>query len=394
MPIGDMGRKVVITKYNDNILSMLFENNRETAIGLYEPGKPSLGSIYVGRVRDIVPDINAAFIEIGSEVCYYSLADNTQPVYLNQKNNDRLCQGDLIPVVLQKEAVKSKAPVVSCKITLAGRYAVLDSTIPGHCGVSGKINDKIRVSALKELGQAYVCNDYGFIMRTECTDARNEEIAACLLELSVKYNDIIEKARHGKCGDLLYEPEPEIVRDIKSYGLTGEDEIVTDIRAVKDMLDSVCGAGVRYYEDRFMPLIKLYSMESRLLAATRRIVWLKSGGYLVIEPTEALTVIDVNTGKTEAGSADKEKLLHKTNIEACYEIARQLVLRNISGIIIIDFINQRNRDYRSDTERTMKALLAKDRVPASFVDFTKLDLMEITRKKIKKPLYEVLINQK
>lgn len=391
MPTDNMGRKVVITRYNDNILSMLFENNRETAIGLYEPGKPSIGSIYVGRVRDIVPDINAAFIEIGRDnVCYYSLTDNPAPIYLNIKNNDRLCRGDLILAELQKEAAKTKAPVVTGKITITGRYAVLDSTVCGHCSVSRKITDKNRVSELRELGEQYMCDNYSFIMRTECSDAENTDITACLAKLTDKYGEIIEKAKHGKCGELLYEPEPDIMRDIYSYGLTDEDEIVTDIRTIYDMVSGTCKANVRYYEDRFVPLIKLYSMESRLEAATRRIVWLKSGGYLVIEPTEALTVIDVNTGKTEPKSAGREEVFHKTNIEACHEIARQLVLRNISGIIIVDFINQKNREYRDDTERTMKALLAKDRVPASFVDFTKLDLMEITRKKIKKPLYEML----
>ena len=385
-----MGRKAVITKYNNFMLCMLFENNRETAIELCDPEKPVIGSIYAGRVRDVVPEIDAAFIDVNGTVCYFSIKENPRPIFLNIKNNDRICQGDLIICELSREAVKTKGPVVSGNISISDRYAVLDTSLSGQCSISKKITENKRSSELKELCRPFICDAYGFIMRTECMNASDKDINECLSSLSEKYNEIIKKSKHAQNDDILYEPEPEIIRIVSSFSLNSDDEIVTDIRSVYEMINGRMTASVRFYEDRFLPLFKLYSMEKRLTAATSRRVWLKSGGYLVIDPAEALTVIDVNTGKTVSHSKDKEEIIFKTNMEACHEIARQLVLRNISGIIIVDFINMKNNQLRDEIGRTMKSLLSKDHVKASFVDFTRLDLMEITRQRVKRPLYEVL----
>lgn len=211
-----------------------------------------------------------------------------------------------------------------------------------------------------------------------------------LKSLTEEYRDILDKAYHRPAFTLLKESDNGMLSDISSYRLGPDDEIVTDNKELAGFLakqDYV--TPVRLYDDKLLPLIKAYSMESRLEHALDKRVWLKSGGYLVIEPTEALTVIDVNTGKFDGRNADREKTFLKTNLEACAEIARQLILRNISGIIIIDFINLGEKDNRNIIQDTMKKYLAADPVKAVFVEFTGLDLMEITRKKIKKPLHEI-----
>ena len=144
---------------------------------------------------------------------------------------------------------------------------------------------------------------------------------------------------------------------------------------------------IRLYQDTLLSLSSLYSLEKKLENAFSSHVWLKSGGFLVIEPTEALTVIDVNSGKYEAGRNANETY-RKINLEAGEEVARQLRLRNLSGIIIVDFINMRSGQYRQELLHYMRELTAKDRISTRIIDITPLGLMEITRKKINKPLRE------
>lgn len=389
-------KKLVITDYNiNNIsgkLSMLFEDNREIRIGIYGNEESVLGNIYVARVRDIVRNIDAAFVEIApGKVCYFSIKDNPRPLFLNRKNTDKVCMGDLMLVQVLKDGIKSKAPLVSSIISFGGKYAAITREQAGRVGVSHKITDKTLADKLKSIVMPYVTDDYGFIIRTDAVNASADEIEAELKSLTEEYRDILDKAYHRPAFTLLKESDNGMLSDISSYRLGSDDEIVTDNKELAGFLakqDYV--TPVRLYDDKLLPLIKAYSMESRLEHALDKRVWLKSGGYLVIEPTEALTVIDVNTGKFDGRNADREKTFLKTNLEACAEIARQLILRNISGIIIIDFINLGEKDNRNIIQDTMKKYLAADPVKAVFVEFTGLDLMEVTRKKIKKPLHEIL----
>lgn len=393
-------KRLVITDYNINNtsakLSMLFEDNREIRIGIYDNEESVLGNIYVARVRDIVRNIDAAFVEIApGKVCYFSMKDNQHPIFLNRKNTDKVCQGDLIMVQVMKDGIKTKAPLVSGVISFSGKYAAITREQAMRVGISHKINDKEVSDRLKAQAMQYVTEDYGFIIRTDAVSASKEELDAEFSKLSEEYTELVEKAHHRPAFTLLKSADNGICRDISDYRLTKEDEIITDDKELADILAKQgYEADIRLYDDKLLPLIKAYSMESRLEHALDKRVWLKSGGYLVIEPTEALTVIDVNTGKFDGRNADREKTFLKTNLEACAEIARQLILRNISGIIIIDFINLGEKENRNVIQDTMKKYLAADPVKAVFVEFTGLDLMEITRKKIKKPLYEIVKGEK
>lgn len=387
-----MSLKLIITEYKNRIFSMLTKDQREIRLELYDAEeKAPLDSVYVARVRDIQSNIGAAFVEISpKEVCYFSLKENPDPIFLNPKNTAKVCQGDRLLVQLKKTASKSKYGMVSSKITLAGKYLALTREQAGSVGVSRKIKDRGRCEALKALLMPYVNGDYGFIVRTDAGGAENEDILSEVQNLKTEYEEILQTAKSRSAFTVVRKAEAPLLKDIRSYRLTGEDEIVTDAPEIYEELSSCAiEAPVRLYEDNLLPLIKLYDMERRLEMALRPRVWLKSGGYLVIEPTEALTVIDVNTGRYD-GRQDREQTFLKTNLEACDEIARQLILRNLSGIVIVDFINLTEPSDMNIVERRMRGLLADDPVKAVFIEFTKLGLMEITRKKIKKPLCEAV----
>lgn len=388
-----MSRRLVITGYNNKILSMLFQEQKEIRLELYDTDEEILpGDIYTARVRDLVPNIGAAFVEIAPKtVCYFSLKENPEPIFLNRKNTPKVCQGDLLLVQIKKAASKSKASVVSSKITLNGKYLALTGEQPGFVGVSRKIKNRALCDKLKELILPHVNGDYGFIVRTDAEDASDEEILSELYELKGEYEELLNRAASRPAFTLMKKAESPVLSDIKSYRLTAEDEIVTDLPDIyEDLSGCLREVSVRLYEDALLPLIKTYDMEHRLETALKPRVWLKSGGYLIIEPTEALTVIDVNTGKFDGSGKDREKTFLKINLEACGEIARQLILRNISGIVIVDFINMADAADTSLLADRMQELLEADPVKAVFVEFTKLGLMEITRKKIRKPLCEAV----
>ncbi len=390
-----MNRKYIITKYKNKTIGMLLENNREISIDVYDDSPVyCVDEIFVGRVRDIVYNINAAFVEIKPQIiCYMSLNEKFTPLFLNRKNTDKVCQGDLLLVQVKKEPVKTKAGVVSCGINLSGQSIVLTREMPGMVGVSHKITNQSRVKEIKSLVAPHVNDDYGFIIRTDAEKFTDEEIIDSINSLKQEYEELVRIAATRTAYTLMKHALTPIIKNICSFRPDETDEIVTDLEDVYDEVNSYENLNARQYNDKLLSLSKLYNVESRIENALKKHVWLKTGGYLIIEYTEAMTVIDVNTGKFDGNGKDREKTFLKINSEAVVEIARQLKLRNISGIIIVDFINMTNEVNRNEVFTLLKTELAKDSVPTAFVDFTRLGLAEITRKKIKRPLHEMLCTQ-
>lgn len=387
-----MERKYIITNCNNNLTGVLMEDNKESRIEIYGASLAySVDEIYVGRVKDVVPNINAAFVDIRPETtCYMSLDEKCKPVFLNRKNTDKVCQGDLLLVQVKKEPVKTKAGVVSCGINITGKYVALTRELPNNTGVSKKITDNNKIAHFKKLASSFLTDDYGYVIRTDAVNAPDDEILNELKSLSEEYGELLRISATRKAFSLMKGTETELIKDIKSMKLNNEDEIVTDIAELYEDLKSYGDWNVRLYEDKLLPLVKLYSIETRIDNALKSHVWLKSGGYLIIEYTEAMTVIDVNTGKFDGNCKDREKTFLKINSEAALEISRQLRLRNLSGIIIVDFINMKNEESRKEITHILERELSKDHVHAVFVDYTKLGLCELTRKKVKKPLHELL----
>lgn len=385
-----MNGKIIVTRWKRYIVTALYDGSRIIDMDIEDTvNKSDIGSIYVGKVKDIVKNINAAFIEYGNSAKgYFSIEDNPTPIFLNHKNNDRLCQGDKILVRLSKEAIKTKDPVLSSKIEISGKYAVL-TTGDTRISFSGKFTDRIKKKNIEEMLKNRNYNNIGFIIRTNALDADTEEILAEIEDLAVKYENIISKASYRVSGTKLYGTPDSYslyVRDVYS-GMA--EEVVTDERDIyESLINEFPDKAIRMYEDNMLSLNKLYNIEGLLEELLKKRVWLKSGAYLVIEPTEALTVIDVNTGKCIKGRSNDE-VFFKVNKEAAWEIARQIRLRNLSGIIIVDFINMSDEDFRSSLLSELKKAISSDHLKTTVVDMTKLGLVEITRKKVKPPLHQV-----
>lgn len=386
-------KKALVTRYQNKILYMLLEEGKEVEIDMYNDEENLIyNNIYVARVKDVVTNINAAFLEIApGQICYFSL-DEKNVLFLNRKNTTKVCEGDLILVQVVKEAVKTKAAVVSCEINLSGKYVVLTAGKGDFVGVSHKITDKDRQRHLKQLVVPYASENFGFVVRTGADNAEDGDIEEEIRSLSEEYKKILETAKTRTAFTLIRKNESPVNLNIENAHLEPEDEIVTDDAGLyEEIVSGKHRANVRLYDDKEISLLRAYSVETRIEKALAKNVWLKNGGYLVIEPTEALTVIDVNTGKFDGKEKDREETFLKINLEAAKEIARQLRLRNISGIILVDFINMKSSDSRKVLISELERQLYKDRIQTRFVDFTGLGLAEITRQKKKKPIYENIL---
>ena len=237
---------------------------------------------------------------------------------------------------------------------------------------------------------------YGLIARTNAAEASKEEFLHELNLLKKQYEKTALHGRNRTCYSLLYESESfylAAVRDIYTRDL---DEIVTDIPAIYEKISEYLSEFqpdklqiLNLYQDKLLPLYKLYSLESAIDEVRHEKIWLKSGGFLVIQQTEAFVSIDVNSGKYTA-KKKAEETYRKINLEAATEIARQIRLRNLSGIILVDFINMQNPDHQDELFHVLQKHLRKDPIKCKAVDITPLHILEMTRQKVRRPLIEDL----
>lgn len=357
-----------------------------------EEAAEQIGTIYIGKVRNVVKNLNAAFVEYKPGVNgYYSLNDNHVHVFADGTCSDRpLKSGDEILVQIARAAVKTKDAVLSGELNLTGRYAAVTNN-GEKFGISAKIRDKkwreafkTQWEAAKEDGNVPSC---GVIVRTNAYEVSFDDVTAEVIKLSEKLDKICHDAAFRTPHSVLYKPDSFASAAVRDLRLNDTEEVVTDIPEIYEELKN-CGLTLRLYEDSY-PLTALYHLESSLERATGKNVWLKSGGYLVIEPTEAMTVIDINTGKN-VDKKSPEETYFKTNMEAAAEIAAQMRLRNLSGIIIVDFIDMTDENHNVELLAAFRQYLAADPVKTTLVDMTALGLVEVTRKKLKRPLHEQL----
>ncbi len=389
--------KLIITGMKGRVLTALLAGTRPVQLDLEDAGNSILGNIYVGKVQNVVKNIGAAFVDIGGGVTgYYSLEENRRHLFTNRTESSgshAVASGDEIIVQVSRDAVKTKAPVLTGNLNLTGRYCVLTAHKP-HINFSSKIHDGEWKKQTADLLTPEMEPGFGLIVRTNAYDSPQQRILEELRALKSRYHKILEEGRFRTCGSLLMKAEPPYIARLRDTYSRDVDEIVTDDPAIFDAVKEYLareqpedGEKVRFYEDSLVSLVKLYSLEKAMDEALQKKVWLKSGGYLVIEQTEAMTVIDVNTGKY-SGRRNVEDTLFKINMEAAEEIGRQLRLRNLSGIIVVDFIDMEQEDNRSELMGFLTAQCAGDPVKTTVVDMTKLNLVEITRKKVRKPFHE------
>ncbi|MCH1949341.1 ribonuclease E/G [Enterocloster sp. OA13] len=389
--------RLIVTQLNDRVCTAAVSGSRITQL-MMEPEDSSslLNNIYIGKVQKVVGNINAAFVDIGGgRTGYYSLDENKEHLFVSPSTG-KLKAGDEIVVQVSRDAVKTKAPVLTGKLAFTGRYCVLTAGKTG-VGFSNKIGDnkyKARVRSMLNEALAEDGDRFGIIVRTNGAGAADEVLLQEYRQLKDMYLKLSKEASCRTCYSCIYRALPGYIAAIRDSYSGTLDGIVTDIPAyyeeLKDYLEEYQAEDadkLTLYEDKLLPLSKLYSLDSALEHALNKHVWLKSGGYLVIEPTEAMVVIDVNTGKY-SGKKKMQDTICRINMEAADEIGRQLRLRNLSGIILIDFIDMEREEDREMLMRHLGDVVSKDPVKTTVVDMTRLNLVEVTRKKVRKPLYE------
>ena len=376
---------------------MLDEKRDFVDFQVFNDEESLLNSIFVARVDNIVPNINAAFVRISpKQVCYLPLEDIQAPLYVKKQSELKpLSIGDEIVVQVIKDAIKTKDPVVSTKLTLTGKYCVL-TTQNTSLGVSKKIKDDDYLQ-MSELLRTNVCeqakeHDFGMIVRTNALEATEEELVNDLRDTVERFLELKLKSIHQCAFAVLEKPEVPYIQKLKSADLSALDAVFTDevdiFTEIEEKLPYLKDKGLlKLYKDDKVSLGTLYNFRGSVDKLVEKHIWLKSGANIIIEQLETMTVIDVNSGKN---ISKNEKAILDINKEAAIEIARQLRLRNISGMIIIDFINMKAKEHMDELITVLKEQIKHDSVPCTFMDVTKLGLVELTRKKTYKSLKEMI----
>lgn len=381
------------------IISSLLEEKEMIQVHIEnEEEKSQIGNIYVGKVKNIVKNIDAAFVEIeNKQMCYLPLKKEEMPVFANAKNNKKICIGDEILVQITTDGIKTKSPTITTNLSFSGKYLVLTHGIT-RCGVSNKLKVQEECNRLKDIAKNFPGKSCGYIVRTNAEGISEEILKQEAEQLYQLYERIKTTGVCKSCFSCIHRGVAGYLSDIRNGYESEIDEILTDdtelfeeIQGFLEIYQKEDIKKLQKFDDSQISLNHLYSIETQIIKALRERVWLKSGGYLVIQPTEALTVIDVNTGKAITGKKQREENFYKINMEAAKEIAKQLRLRNLSGIIVVDFIDMEEALKRKQLISFLSEQIRLDPVKTTFVDMTKLNLVELTRKKVRKPLHEQII---
>ena len=354
-----------------------------------------VGNIYMGKVARVLPGMQSAFVEIGlTRAAFLHVADIRD--HKDQPIEKTLAEGQPILVQVVKDPIGSKGARLSTQVSIAGRLLVYLPKDP-HIGISQKIEDENGRAALRERLRELLPADErgGYILRTLAETASEEELRADLAYLRHLWQTIHERSAGAEAPKLLYQDlslAQRVLRDMVNVETTrvlvDSRENFQKLAAFSERYMPQVRARLEHYSGE-RPLFDLYNVETEIERALSRRVELKSGGYLMIDQTEALTTIDVNTGGY-VGSRNFDDTVFKTNLEAAQTIARQLRLRNLGGIIIVDFIDMDSAEHRNAVLEELRRAMARDRTRVTLNGFTALGLVEMTRKRTRESLAHVL----
>jgi len=382
------------------------------------------GNIYRGKVVKVLPGMQSAFVDIGlNKAAFLHVAD----VYISDSEHfsimedrvaneiddsmdtdengeikekvfvpieDLLQENQEIVVQVAKEPIGQKGARITTHLTIPGRYLVLMPTYD-HVGVSRKIESEEERNRLKEILTSLKPENVGLIARTVSEGSDKEELAKDLDYLMRIWSKTQKSSKQGRVPDLIYEDLDLIYRILRDMTNDDVKTIIIDNKStymkmksfIREYLPDL-NVSLQLYEND-MPIFDYYNIEIEINRLLDRRVWLKSGGYIVIDQAEALTVIDVNTGRY-VGKRNFDETVLKTNLEAAREIATQLRLRNLGGIIIVDFIDMEKDDHKEKVLKTLENELKNDRAKATVVNISPLGLFEITRKRVQDSLTKTL----
>ena len=365
-----------------------------------------VGNVYLGKVARVLPGMQSAFIDIGLDRAAFLHVADLQPGTAATRNGAdnaplpierQLFEGQTLTVQVIKDAIGTKGARLSAQISIAGRLLVF---LPqdDHIGVSQKIGSYELREQLRARVAALVAEQGaggGFILRTNAGDASDAELADDIRYLQKTWTTIREHAQARPAGSLLHQDLSLVERVLRDLANDATQSIRIDSRQQHDVLrafgEAYTPSAVKklehYRGER--PIFDLYNIDEEIARALARRVELKSGGYLIVDQTEALTTVDVNTGGY-VGARNFDDTIFKTNLEATQAIARQLRLRNLGGIIIVDFIDMAREEHQAAVLAEFRKQLARDRTRVTVSGFTQLGLVEMTRKRTRESLAHLL----
>ncbi len=390
---------MVITEHGERDQIAILEGRDLVQHYVTRAGARSMvGNVYLGRVQNVLPGMEAAFVDVGRgrNAVLYAGEVNYSPEDLDGKQPPRIEQvlksGQSVMVQVTKDPIGGKGARLTAKVSMPGRYLVLQPNWE-ITGISKRLPDNER-RRLRALLKKIRPEGHGLIVRTAAEGATEEDLRADVQRLLDEWNAIEKRAKKAKAPTVLYE-EPELTVRVVRDLFTDEEfrELVTDSQRVYDLVTGYLGtiapdllAKVRLHQGKLGAFEEFHIVEQIHKGLDRK-VWLPSGGYLVIDRTEAMTVIDVNTGKS-VGRSNLEETVVNTNIEAAREVARQLRLRDIGGMIIIDFIDMLLEQNKKRVVDTLKEEMARDKTRSQVFDISPLGLLEVTRKRVSGGLLE------
>lgn len=397
-----MYKKLVITK-------MPWKETKITVAALEEGGRIEelrvwgdqdqeiLGNIYLGQVERVQSFMNCAFVHIDKATsCYMDLADQDVAYLPHMTEKKALNSMTELVVQVTKEAGRKKNPRVSAGFSLHSPHMVLSRSLKQEIGISRKLNDLQR-NRLKLLSGNFSLPEYtSLIFRTSAAKATDEQLIKEYTGLRERYLRILHLADTRPVFSLLEQAESGslgMLREMSGTPVTVRTDLAEIAQEVTDAFSrgilSEKEVTISLYEDALLPLYKLYRLETILSESLQEKVWLKSGGFLVIQQTDAFVAIDVNSGKYSSKRQPQE-IYKKVNREAAEEIVHQLRLRNLSGMILVDFINMKEKTDQEELLTYLSNLSVQDPVELAVIDMTALGIVEMTRKKARKPLAEQL----
>jgi len=379
-----LNREIICEVYPWESRIAIVENGRLAEV-FWANKNENVGNIYKGKVKDIILGLSCVFVDIGlSKNAFLFAGDISCPLNKKGINTlDLLKNGQDIMVQVKKEAFSEKGARVTGNITIPGHYLVL-LPFQQEVSISRKITGSHVRQHLKELIEANKPESIGAIIRTACLDAEDQDVIDELAKLLQVWDEIKKNYQEVRAPNLIYEDMDALGRTLRDYLDIPVSRVVVNNPRLRDkIIRYLDGVGVqRSFSVEFEvgELFEKYALEKDIRRALRRKVWLKNGGYLIFDQTEAMTIIDVNSGKY-TGKNDFEDTIYKINIEAATEIPRQLRLRSIGGIVLIDFIDMKDKNNEENIIETFRKELEKDKAHTRIMGITGLGFLEMTRKK-------------
>jgi ribonuclease G len=392
--INSTPREIRVALVEDGVLQdLLIERTAQRGL---------IGNIYIGKVSRVLPGMQAAFIDIGIARTAFLHASDIQHHADRDANaaepgiGELVREGALLPVQVMKDPIGTKGARLTTHMTIPSRYLVLLPS-SGKIGVSARIDDDDERNRLKDIMERIVPADgeHGYIVRTAAEGSSLDALRADMLFLDKLWAIIGEQSQRGQAGQLVHEDLSLAVRVVRDVASSDVERIQVDsevayerLRSFADTFIPDIAPAVEWYQGR-RPILDLYGIEDEIEKALNRKVALKSGGYVIFDQTEAMTTIDVNTGGY-VGHRNLEETIFRTNLEAAVTLARQLRLRNLGGIIIIDFIDMDEAMHRQQVLEALEAALASDHARTQINEHSSLGLVEMTRKRTRESLEHIM----